>query len=166
MPVRRGNRGTVGRLGGGRPPNPQAGRARIVRGRRAPAMRRALSRTNPQASRSKIRRPSLGRGLTQGGGTSGLRRRATSALRPPNRQATRRLATRRPAGGRISERGTVSPARRRNPQAGRATRARAPARLRAAVSAARRTPQITRRGARLGGPTPQRRANPQRRRRY
>ena len=55
--------------------------------------------------------------------------------------------------------------RRANPQRGRATQARAPARLRAAASAAMRTPQITRRGGRLGGPT-RRRANPQRRRRY
>ena len=68
-------------------------------------------------------------------------------------------------GGRRIGSGTVSPARRRNTQAGRATRARAPARLRAAASAARRTPQITRRGGRLGGPT-RRRANPQRSRRY
>jgi hypothetical protein len=53
-------------------------------------------------------------------------------------------------GGRIVASGTVSPARRRNPQRGRAAKAREPARLRAAARAAFRTPQITRRGGRLG----------------
>ena len=91
-----------------------------------------------------------------------------------NPQARRRIAPlrrrrsinpQRGRGGRRIASGTVTPARRRNPQRGRATQARAPARLRSAVSAAMRTPQITRRGGRLGGPT-RRRANPQRSRRY